>query len=291
MLIVQNVTKNFGKFNALKEINLEFHNGVYGLLAPNGAGKTTLIKMLTTLLFPTSGSILYNGKDIIKLDEGYREILGFLPQEFGYYKNYSPTDYLLYLAALKGIDRQMAKTRVQELLKLVALEDVANKKMKKFSGGMIQRVGIAQAMLNDPKILILDEPTAGLDPKERVRFRNLLTDLARDRIVILSTHIVSDVESIANEIIMIKDQQVLYQDSVSNICKKLAGLVYETEVEYKDAPAFRKNYFSLSEKQESGKMYIRFLTREEKKPGWRPASPNLEDVFLFTYQDEVQLRD
>jgi ABC-2 type transport system ATP-binding protein len=291
MLIVHNVTKNFGKFNALKEINLEFHNGVYGLLAPNGAGKTTLIKMLTTLLFPTSGSILYNGKDIIKLDEGYREILGFLPQEFGYYKNYSPTDYLLYLAALKGIDRQKAKTRVQELLKLVALEDVANKKMKKFSGGMIQRVGIAQAMLNDPKILILDEPTAGLDPKERVRFRNLLTDLARDRIVILSTHIVSDVESIANEIIMIKDQQVLYQDSVSNICKKLAGLVYETEVEYEDAPAFRKNYFSLSEKQESGKMYIRFLTREEKKPGWRGASPNLEDVFLFTYQDEVQLRD
>lgn len=291
MLIVQNVTKNFGKFNALKEINLEFHNGVYGLLAPNGAGKTTLIKMLTTLLFPTSGSILYNGKDIIKLDEGYREILGFLPQEFGYYKNYSPTAYLLYLAALKGIDRQTAKTRVQELLKLVALEDVANKKMKKFSGGMIQRVGIAQAMLNDPKILILDEPTAGLDPKERVRFRNLLTDLARDRIVILSTHIVSDVESIANEIIMIKDQQVLYQDSVSNICKKLAGLVYETEVEYEDAAAFRKNYFSLSEKQESGKMYIRFLTREEKKPEWRAASPNLEDVFLFTYQDEAQLQD
>jgi len=291
MLIVQNVTKNFGKFNALKEINLEFHNGVYGLLAPNGAGKTTLIKMLTTLLFPTSGSILYNGKDIIKLDEGYREILGFLPQEFGYYKNYSPTAYLLYLAALKGIDRATAKTRVQELLKLVALEDVANKKMKKFSGGMIQRVGIAQAMLNDPKILILDEPTAGLDPKERVRFRNLFTDLARDRIVILSTHIVSDVESIANEIIMIKDQQVLYQDSVSNICKKLAGLVYETEVEYEDAAAFRKTYFSLSEKQESGKMYIRFLTREEKKPGWRPASPNLEDVFLFTYQDEAQLQD
>ncbi|MFT9600929.1 ABC transporter ATP-binding protein [Mesobacillus sp.] len=287
MLIVQNVSKNFGKFNALKDINLEFHNGVYGLLAPNGAGKTTLIKMLTTLLFPTSGSILYNGKDIIKLDEEYREILGFLPQEFGYYKNYSPTAYLLYLAALKGIGRQAAKERVKELLKLVALEDVANKKMKKFSGGMIQRVGIAQAMLNDPKILILDEPTAGLDPKERVRFRNLLTDLARDRIVILSTHIVSDVESIANEIIMIKDQQVLYQDSVSDICKKLDGLIYETEVEYEAAAAFRKKYFSLSEKQESGRMYIRFLTDEQTKPEWRAARPNLEDVFLHTYQDEA----
>lgn len=287
MLIVQDVSKNFGKFNALKEINLEFHNGVYGLLAPNGAGKTTLIKMLTTLLFPTSGSILYNGKDIIKLDEEYREILGFLPQEFGYYKNYSPTAYLLYLAALKGIERQSAKERVKELLKLVALEDVADKKMKKFSGGMIQRVGIAQAMLNDPKILILDEPTAGLDPKERVRFRNLLTDLARDRIVILSTHIVSDVESIANEIIMIKDQQVLYQDSVSNICQKLDGLIYETEVEYEAAAAFRKKYFSLSEKQESGRMYIRFLTEEPGRPEWRVARPNLEDVFLHTYQDEA----
>lgn len=287
MLLVQNVTKNFGKFNALKDINLEFRNGVYGLLAPNGAGKTTLIKMLTTLLFPTSGSILYNGKDIIKLDEGYREILGFLPQEFGYYKNYSPTAYLLYLAALKGIERETAKSRVEELLKTVALEDVAHKKMKKFSGGMIQRVGIAQAMLNDPKILILDEPTAGLDPKERVRFRNLLTDLARDRIVILSTHIVSDVESIANEIIMIKDQQVLYQDTVSNICKKLDGLVFETEVEYEDAAVFRKKYFSLSEKQEGGRMYIRFLTEEPARAEWRAVRPNLEDVFLHTYQDEA----
>lgn len=290
MLLVQNVTKNFGKFNALKEINLEFRNGVYGLLAPNGAGKTTLIKMLTTLLFPTSGSILYNGKDIIKLDEGYREILGFLPQEFGYYKNYSPTAYLLYLAALKGIERGTAKARVQELLKLVALEDVAHKKMKKFSGGMIQRVGIAQAMLNDPKILILDEPTAGLDPKERVRFRNLLTDLARDRIVILSTHIVSDVESIANEIIMIKDQQVLYQDTVSNICKKLEGLVYDTEVEYEEVAAFRNKYFSLSEKQEGGRMYIRFLSKEQAQPGWRAVRPNLEDVFLYTYQDAPVLQ-
>lgn len=291
MLTVQNVTKNFGGFNALKDVNLEFHNGVYGLLAPNGAGKTTLIKMLTTLLFPTEGAILYNGEDIIKMDERYREILGFLPQEFGYYKNYTPTSYLLYLAALKGIDRKKAVARVEELLKLVALSDVANKKMKKFSGGMIQRVGIAQAMLNDPKILILDEPTAGLDPKERVRFRNLLTNLARDRIVILSTHIVSDVESIANEIIMIKDRKILCQDTISNICKQLEGLVYESDVDYQEAIQYREKYLSLSERQENGKMHIRFLAKEPAQSGWKPVHPSLEDVFLFTYQDEAEKQE
>ncbi|MBM7702797.1 ABC transporter ATP-binding protein [Metabacillus iocasae] len=287
MLVVQNVSKNFGSFQALHDVNLEFHYGVYGLLAPNGAGKTTLIKMLTTLLFPTSGEILYEGQEIIKLDERYRAVLGYLPQEFGYYKHDTPTKYLLYLAALKGMSRNEAKERVVELLRLVALEDVAHKKMKKFSGGMIQRVGIAQAMLNDPKILILDEPTAGLDPKERVRFRNLITDLARNRIVILSTHIVSDVESIANEIIMIKDKQVLYKDTVSNICRKITGLVYETEVQFDEAANFRKKYLSLSEKQENGKMLIRFLTNEPAQHHWKEVSPSLEDVFLHLYQDEV----
>ncbi|MFC0236723.1 ABC transporter ATP-binding protein [Fictibacillus phosphorivorans] len=291
MLIVEDVTKNFGRFHALKNINLEFHNGVYGLLAPNGAGKTTLIKMLTTLLFPTRGSIRYDGEDIIKMDERYREMIGYLPQEFGYYKNYSPTSYLLYLAALKGIHRKTAITRVEELLKTVALDHVANKKMKKFSGGMIQRVGIAQAMLNDPKILILDEPTAGLDPKERVRFRNLLTNLARDRIVILSTHIVSDVESIANEIIMIKNQEVLFKDTVSNICRKIDGLVYETEVSYEQTEQFRTTYLTLSEKQEHGNMHMRFLTEDTAKPHWKPVHPNLEDVFLYIYQDGVRSDD
>ncbi|WP_110111860.1 ABC transporter ATP-binding protein [Bacillus sp. CGMCC 1.16541] len=287
MLVVQHVSKNFGSFQALHDVNLEFHHGVYGLLAPNGAGKTTLIKMLTTLLFPTSGEILYEGEDIRKLDERYRDVLGYLPQEFGYYKHYTPTKYLLYLAALKGINRKEANPRVVELLKLVGLEDVAHKKMKKFSGGMIQRVGIAQAMLNDPKVLILDEPTAGLDPKERVRFRNLITELARNRIVILSTHIVSDVESIANEIIMIKDKQVLYKETVSNICQKIKGLVYETEVAFDEVASFRKMYLSLSEKQENGKMHVRFLTNEPAQPHWKAVSPNLEDVFLHLYQDEV----
>lgn len=286
MLVVNNVTKNYGNFSVLKNINLEFANGVYGLLAPNGAGKTTLIKMLTTLIFPNEGEILYNGTDIVKMDDEYRDILGYLPQEFGYYKNYSPKQYLLYLAALKGIDNNVAKKRIEELLKLVALEEVANKKMRKFSGGMIQRVGIAQAMLNDPKILILDEPTAGLDPKERVRFRNLLTELSRDRIVILSTHIVSDVESIANEIVMIKDKKILYKDSINNICKNIQGIVYETEIDFNAASNFRKQYFSLSEKQEEGKMKIRFICKREPDSEWKAVNPSLEDVFLYKYRDE-----
>lgn len=286
MLTVNGVSKQFGDFSVLNNIQLEFSNGVYGLLAPNGAGKTTLIKMLTTLLHPTKGEILYEGKNIMTMGESYRDLIGYLPQQFGYYKNYNPYQYLQYLAALKGISKQKAKERIPELLKLVALEDAIKKKMGKFSGGMIQRVGIAQAMLNNPKILILDEPTAGLDPKERVRFRNLLSDLARDRIVILSTHIVSDVESIANEIIMLKDKQVLYKDSISAICQQLEGKVFETEMEFEHVQPFRRKYLSLSERQEDGRMNIRFIADEMDDLKWKQVKPTLEDVFLYQYQDE-----
>ena len=291
MLMVNNVSKSYGKFLVLKNINLEFTNGVYGLLAPNGAGKTTLIKMLTTLLFPSEGEILYNGIDIFKMGDDYRDILGYLPQEFGYYKNYSPKEFLHYLSALKGMDRKQAKEKIDKLLKLVGLENVANKKMKKFSGGMIQRVGIAQAMLNDPKILILDEPTAGLDPKERVRFRNLLAELSRERIVILSTHIVSDIESIANEIIMIKDKEILYKDSLKNICKTLDGMVYETKVDFNQVSDFRKQYFSLSEKQEDDKMKIRFISQEKLDDSWQALNPSIEDVFLYVYKNETLMEE
>jgi ABC-type multidrug transport system ATPase subunit len=218
MLSLNNVTKNYGKFTALENINLEFSDGVYALLAPNGAGKTTLIKMLATLIFPTTGEILWDGDEIVQLDASYRDLLGYLPQDFGYYKNHSPREFLLYMSALKCIDRAAAKRKTDELLEVVGLSDVRDKKMRKFSGGMVQRVGIAQAMLNDPKILILDEPTAGLDPKERVRFRNLIAELSKDRIVILSTHIVSDIEKIAKRVILFKDHRLFANDTPENIC-------------------------------------------------------------------------
>ncbi len=286
MLVVNNVSKKYGSFYALKDINLEFNNGVYALLAPNGAGKTTLIKLLTTLIFPTSGEILYKGTDIVSLDGEYRDIIGYLPQDFGYYRNYTPRKFLLYLAALKGIKKEDAVEKVKEVLKVVSLENVENKKMKGFSGGMIQRVGIAQALLNDPKILILDEPTAGLDPKERVRFRNLLSDLSRARIVIISTHIVSDIEFISNEVIMIKDHKILYKDSIENICSTLDGMVYETSMTFEESKEFRKKYILLSEKQDGGIMKARFISQGNNDEKWVSVNPNIEDVFLYQYRDE-----
>lgn len=283
MLLLNHVTKKYGSFTALEDINLEFNSGVYALLAPNGAGKTTLIKMLATLIFPTKGEILWNGDDIIGLDAAYRGIIGYLPQDFGYYKNHSPREFLLYMAAVKQIGHHEAKTRADELLALVGLSEVRDKKMRKFSGGMIQRVGIAQAMLGDPKILILDEPTAGLDPKERVRFRNLISALSKDRIVILSTHIVSDVETIASRVIMIKNHRLFANDAPAALCQTLHGRVYETE----GTSELPKDRLVLTEHQENGRTVTRFACEKDCSGLARRVLPNLEDVFLYIYRDEV----
>lgn len=283
MLTVKDVTKRYGKFTVLEHISLEFQPGVYGLLAPNGAGKTTLMKMLTTLAFPTEGEILWSGTEIRGLGAAYRQQLGYLPQQLGFYPHYTPNQYLSYLSALKGLDGKTAGERIPKLLDLVGLSEVADKKMKKLSGGMVQRVGIAQALLNDPKILILDEPTAGLDPKERGRFRNILSGLSRDRIVILSTHIVSDVENVANQLILLKDRQVYREDTPKNLCRSMEGRVFETTVPEEEVEAFGTSHLILSQRQEGERVSLRF-TDGDIPAGAVPAVPTLEDAFLTIYR-------
>lgn len=283
MLTVKDVTKRYGKFTVLEHISLEFQPGVYGLLAPNGAGKTTLMKMLTTLAFPTEGEILWNGTDIRSLGAAYRQQLGYLPQQLGFYPHYTPNQYLSYLSALKGLDGKTAGERIPKLLDLVGLSEVADKKMKKLSGGMVQRVGIAQALLNDPKILILDEPTAGLDPKERGRFRNILSGLSKDRIVILSTHIVSDVENVANQLILLKDRQVYREDTPKNLCRSMEGRVFEITVPEEEVEAFGTSHLILAQRQEGERVSLRF-TDGDIPTGAVPAVPTLEDAFLAIYR-------
>lgn len=218
-LIIDRVSKQYQNKIAVDRISLKLGKGIYGLLGANGAGKTTLMRMICGILTPTGGTISLDGKDVST--EEYRAVLGYLPQDFGYYPDFSGKDFLLYMAALKGIGKKAAEKRVKELLELVSLSEVAKKKIKTYSGGMKQRLGIAQALLNYPKILILDEPTAGLDPKERVRFRNLIAELGAECIVILSTHIVSDIDRIADRILMMKQGQLVFNGTRDEIGEDL----------------------------------------------------------------------
>ena len=220
-LVIDRLTKQFQNKIAVDRVSLRLNNGVYGLLGTNGAGKTTLMRMLCGILQPTSGTIAFDGMDVS--EEGYRAILGYLPQDFGYYPEFTAMGFLLYMAALKGLPKQSAKRRANELLELVGLQDMGRKKIKTFSGGMKQRLGIAQALLNNPKMLILDEPTAGLDPQERVRFRNLIQQLGEDSIVLLSTHIVSDIEHIADEVLMMKNGNLIYHGAWDDQMGDLEG--------------------------------------------------------------------
>lgn len=214
-LIVEQLTKQYENKIAVDHVNLHLTEGVYGLLGANGAGKTTLMRMLCGILKPTGGTINFDGLDVAT--EEYCARLGYLPQDFGYYPEFSGVDFLMYMASLKGLRKPHDKQKVKELLELVSLSDVANKKIRTYSGGMKQRLGIAQALLNSPQIVILDEPTAGLDPKERVHFRNLLAGLGESSIVLLSTHIVSDIEHIADTVLMMKSGQIIYSGMTSAV--------------------------------------------------------------------------
>lgn len=287
ILTIDNITKEYKDVVAVDNFYAELNEGVYGLLGPNGSGKTTLMRIMADILKPTEGIILYDGCDISSIGDDYRGVLGYLPQNFGFYKNFSAWMFLMYIASLKGIDKSQAKKRVNELLDIVNLSDDRDRKVGTFSGGMKQRLGIAQALLNDPKVLILDEPTSGLDPRERIRFRNMISQISGDRIVILSTHIVSDIEYIAKEVMLIKNGQLVKKDMPDNILNEMSGRVWSAMVP-EDA------LLKLQEKYRIGNIIrridgieVRIISDEKPLLNSVPESPRLEDMYLYYFDEEV----
>ena len=282
-LILDGLTKTFSSFPAVNNLSYTMDTGVYGLLGVNGAGKTTLMRMLCTLLTPTSGTITWDGQDIFSLGSAYRNLLGDLPQDFGYYPDFSVQDYLLYIASIKGLRPATARQRMQNLLEQVGLTQVRRQKMKKLSGGMKRRAGIAQAMLNDPKILILDEPTAGLDPKERIRFRNLISELAENRLVLLSTHIVSDVEYIADQILLMKDGSLVHHGTSQQLLAAAPTQVWVCTVPRAQADQLLHQYPVVNLKTLPQGVQLRVLSQTPPVPEAHPAEMTLEDLFLHYF--------
>lgn len=281
------LTKKFGSKTAINDLNITLSNGVYGLLGANGAGKTTLMRLLCNIQNPTSGKILLNGKNIVGFGEKYRSLLGYLPQHFGYYPDFTAHDFLLYVAALKGLGEKAARKKSKELLEAVGLSAESKHKIKTLSGGMKQRLGIAQATLNDPRILILDEPTAGLDPKERVRFRNLISAFSKDRIVILSTHIVSDVEFIAEEIIMMKSGQIVHFGKPQEITSEIDGQVWECLVPTSYAEKYAASYNTSNLRNTSdNQTVLRIIADRPPMETAVRVQPNLEDLYLFYFKGD-----
>lgn len=285
-LSVDRLTKHYGRKIAVDCVSTVFKPGVYGLLGANGAGKTTLMRMLCAILESTSGEVLLDGREVVSMGADYRDLLGYLPQDFGYYPNYTAKEFLLYIAALKGIPRGEAKKRTKELLNAVGLDEAASRKVKTFSGGMKQRVGIAQALLNHPKILILDEPTAGLDPKERVRFRNMISDYAKDRIVILSTHIVSDIEAIADEVLLLRKGKLISSGTVSELTKRAEGKVWELAVDPSEVKRWQKKAAVANLRHEDGKAVLRILSDSRPSDEAVPCEAKLEDIYLYDFKEE-----
>lgn len=284
-LKVTQLTKQYGLKTAVDHLDITLSNGVYGLLGANGAGKTTLMRLLCNIQTPTFGKITLDGKDISVLGERYRNLLGYLPQHFRYYPEFTAWDFLMYVATLKGLSEKQAKNKTSELLEAVDLSKEGHHKIKTFSGGMKQRLGIAQAMLNNPRILILDEPTAGLDPKERVRFRNLISAFSKDRIVILSTHIVSDVEFIAEEIIMMKAGRVLHFGRPQEITEEIEGYVWECMVPTRYAKQYSGTLnVSNLRNIENECTVLRVISESKPMENAVQVKPTLEDLYLFYFK-------
>lgn len=288
-LTLDRLSKQYSEKIAVDRVSITLSHGVYGLLGANGAGKTTLMRLICGILHPTSGEVLYNGTNINTLGENYRDILGYMPQEYGYYPEFSAKRFLLYMASLKGLSKTEAITKTKYLLEETGLSDVSNKKIKTFSGGMKRRLGIAQALLNDPEVLVLDEPTAGLDPKERVRFRNLISSLAKDKLVLLSTHIVSDIEYIAGYILVMKDGQLIHQGKPETIVSQIDGCVwtYETpDQRISDELSMKFNISNL--KTTTNGTELRIISKTCPHEGAVSVSPTLEDLYLYYFNDKEE---
>lgn len=280
-LELTDLTKTFKNKTAVRDISVSLEHGVYGLLGENGAGKTTLMRMLCGILEPTSGTVLCDGIPIRQLGGDYRMLLGYLPQDFGYYKDFTALRFLHYMAALKALPEEYARGRIEELLTLVGLSAEKKNKLKTFSGGMIRRIGIAQALLNDPEILVLDEPTSGLDPGERVRFRNIISSLGKNRLVLLSTHIVSDIEYIADKILLMKEGRLIHTGDETGLLEKARGRVWNCLVPEAEADLLNRQYIVSNLRYQDTKVALRIVSEEKPAPEAEPAEAALEDAYLY----------
>ena len=281
-LHIDGVSKLYrGQIWGLRGFSLRLGPGVLGLLGPNGAGKTTLMNVLATATRPTEGRVTWNGMDIHRSPNRLRAVLGYLPQDAGVYPNLNAVEFLQYMAAIKGLGGRMARRRIDALLQLVNLTDARRRPLGSLSGGMVQRVGIAQALLNDPQLLIVDEPTAGLDPEERVRFRNLLSDLSGDRIVILSTHIVSDVEATATAIALIHEGRLLRHALPEELLRAVEGKVWSCTVSSAELAAFRQAHLVSAAVRRSDGVHLRVVSGVPPADGAQPVPPTLEDAYLY----------
>ena len=284
-LSLDRLTKQYGRKIAVDCISATLKPGVYGLLGANGAGKTTLMRMLCAVLESTSGEVLLDGKEVTSMGADYRNVLGYLPQDFGYYPNYTAVEFLMYIAALKGIPKNVAKKRVTELLEVVDLSHVANKKVKTFSGGMKQRVLLAQALLGDPKILILDEPTAGLDPKERINIRNYIAELSKDKIILFATHVVSDIECIADCVLLLKKGEIIAQGTPIELIEAMSGKVGEIKCCIDEVEMLQNKYKIGNIRQRKEGLALRIVGDELPEEAVITDSDiDLEDVYLYYFE-------
>lgn len=288
-LAFDRLTKEYGAKIAVDRVSAALGPGVHGLLGANGAGKTTLMRMACGVLRPTSGEVRFDGAPIERMGGEYRALLGYLPQDFGYYPEFTALDFMEYMAALKGIGRRAARERSLELLSAVGLAGEERRRIRTFSGGMKQRLGIAQAVLNDPAVLVLDEPTAGLDPKERVRFRNLIASFAQDKVVLLSTHIVSDVESIADRILVMRAGAIVMEGDPSELVALAEGKVWEAELSVREAEALSARVTVANVRHaEVGRTVVRYVSDMPAVPGSASAAPTLEDLYLYVFRDTAR---